>query len=132
MINWIITLIIAIIVGVIGIIFLTIDPRCFFYEHEICQILTIIFIVILFSFIIMTIGLLICASHDYNMFVLEYENVKNMYENMSPKYTEAYFHIIDVFDINEELIFMQSKKEYWGNWSVYPDSVLELTPIGLE
>ena len=37
-----------------------------------------------------------------------------------------------MIDANQKLAEIQGSKKAWGGWSLYPDSVMDVVPIGLE
>lgn len=41
-------------------------------------------------------------------------------------------YVADMIDANQKLAEIQGSKKAWGGWSMYPDSVMDVVPIGLE
>lgn len=86
-----------------------------------------------FSFII-AIVIFICAPicyFDYKHFTVEYEIIKETYENYKFE-MDAVTKVIDIYGANEELAKYKASKKLWGFASVVPNSVYDIKPIGLE
>lgn len=41
-------------------------------------------------------------------------------------------YMADMVEANKQLAEMQASKRNWKNWSMYPDRVLDIKPIGLD
>ena len=41
-------------------------------------------------------------------------------------------YMADMVEANKQLAEMQANKRNWKNWSMYPDRVLDIKPIGLD
>lgn len=58
----------------------------------------------------------------------------NRYEYMSEVVSNANIMdglIVDIYKVNEELIFMKASKEIWGSLCVYPNSIFDIPLIGV-
>ena len=45
---------------------------------------------------------------------------------------DTLIYVADMIDANQKLAEIQGSKKAWGGWSMYPDSVMDVVPIGLE
>ena len=68
---------------------------------------------------------------DYKHFTVEYEIIRETYENYKFE-MDAITKVIDVYEANGELAGYKASKELWGFASVVPNSVYDIKPIGLE
>ena len=68
---------------------------------------------------------------DYKHFTVEYEIIRETYENYKFE-MDAVTKVIDVYGANEELASYKASKELWGFASVVPNFVYDIKPIGLE
>lgn len=87
----------------------------------------------LISFLV-AIVIFICSPacyFDYKHFTVEYEIIRETYENYKFE-MDAVTKVIDIYKANEELASYKASKELWGFTSVIPDSVYDIKPIGLE
>ena len=78
----------------------------------------------------------LCAFLGFNRFEYEIELRREQYsvltsENYNIPSSNVYI-IEDVMTINEELTALQASRAYYNNWSLYPERVLDIQPIGLE
>lgn len=90
-------------------------------------------IISLISFVI-AIVIFICSPLcylDYKHFTVEYEIIRETYENYEFE-MDAVTKAIDIYEANKELAGYKASKELWGFASVVPNSVYDIKPIGLE
>ena len=93
----------------------------------ICVIVLIISILIAILF-----NPLVLAAHNdsYKKFKVEYELKTQLYNSATNKSDTII--ILDIAEINENLIGMQSEKKAWGRLCYYPDDILDYKLIGVE
>lgn len=76
----------------------------------------------------------IITPFEHLSFMKEYEVQQEMFEIMKESdliKEDSLTYIVDIMDINKRLISLQANKQLWGWWSCWPDSILELPPIGV-
>ena len=95
--------------------------------QDICVIVLIISILIAIFF-----NPLVLAAHNdsYKKFKVEYELKTQLYNSATNKSDTII--ILDIAEINENLIGMQSEKKAWGRLCYYPDDILDYKFIGVE
>lgn len=85
------------------------------------------------AFIIALVMLL--TTCEYRSFLASFEIQRTIITQMSQSYhfnDNTLIYIADMIDANQELAEIQGSKKAWGGWSMYPDSVMDVVPIGLE
>ncbi len=78
---------------------------------------------------------MICTKVNYHRFEIQIEIQRAQYQELINKDFTNPDNIIlieDIVNINEELSHMQASKICYKNWSLYPERVLDIQPIGLE
>lgn len=98
------------------------------------DVLEIFCIVILVASLVVAILVnpLVLAVHNdsYKKFKVEYELKTQLYNSATNKSDTII--ILDIAEINENLIGMQSEKKAWGRLCYYPDDILDYKLIGVE
>ena len=84
---------------------------------------------------IIILGLVIFTRVDYNRFETRIEIQRTQYQELISEDFENPNNILlieDIIDINKELSGKQASRISYNNWSLYPERVLDIKPIGLE
>lgn len=79
-------------------------------------------------------GMLIITC-EYKTFLASFETQRTIITQMSqsPQFSDnTLIYVADMIDANQKLAEIQGSKKAWGGWSMYPDSVMDVVPIGLE
>lgn len=85
------------------------------------------------AFIIALVMLL--TTCEYRSFLASFETQRTIITQMSQSHQFNYntlIYVADIIDANQKLAEIQGSKKAWGGWSMYPDSVMDVVPIGLE
>lgn len=85
------------------------------------------------AFIIALVMLL--TTCEYRSFLASFETQRTIITQMSQSHQFNYntlIYVADIIDANQKLAEIQGSKKVWGGWSMYPDSVMDVVPIGLE
>ena len=117
MLYWGIILFICIIVFVV--LFKALNNRCWYWGMA--------------AFVIALAMLL--STCQYRSFLASFEIQRTIITQMSQSYNfndNTLIYIADMIDANQELAEIQGSKKAWGGWSMYPDSVMDVVPLGLE
>ncbi len=122
MIYWGIVFLILVIVGVI--LGVTFNKS----GSEICAFGSIVSGVIAF---IIALAMLITVC-EYRSFLSYFEIQRTIVTQIHPTDDNSLFYVADMIEANQELAKMQGSKKAWGGWCMYPDSVMDITPIGVE
>lgn len=72
---------------------------------------------------------------EYRSFLASFETQRTIITQLSQTYQfndNALIYVADMIDANQELAKMQGSKKAWGGWCMYPDSVMDIVPIGIE
>lgn len=72
---------------------------------------------------------------EYRSFLASFETQRTIIAQISQTYQfndNTLIYVADMIDANQELAKIQGSKKAWGGWSMYPDSVMGIVPIGLE
>ena len=72
---------------------------------------------------------------EYRNFLASFEAQRTIITQMSQLHqfnNDTLIYVADIIDANQKLAEIQSSKKAWGGWSMYPDSVMDVVPIGLE
>ena len=72
----------------------------------------------------------ICDSVDFKTFEAKYELQKELYSVVST--ADNYIATANIIEINDQLFNFQAGKKQFGNWSMIPERVLDMEPIGIE
>lgn len=83
------------------------------------------------AFIIAFVMLL--TTCKYRSFLASFETQRTIITQMSHQFNDdTLIYVADMIDANQKLAEIQGSKKAWGGWSLYPDSVMDIVPIGLE
>lgn len=85
------------------------------------------------AFVIVLAMLLITC--EYRSFLASFETQRTIITQMaqSNQFNDnTLIYVADMIDANQKLAEIQGSKKAWGGWSMYPDSVMDVVPIGLE
>lgn len=72
---------------------------------------------------------------EYRSFLASFETQRTIITQMSQSHQlndDTLIYVADMIDANQKLAEIQGSKKAWGGWSLYPDSVMDITPIGME
>lgn len=72
---------------------------------------------------------------EYRSFLASFETQRTIITQMSQTHQfndNTLIYVADMIDANQKLAEIQGSKKAWGEWSMYPDSVMDVVPIGLE
>lgn len=73
---------------------------------------------------------------EYRNFLASFETQRTIITQLSQQTYQfndnALIYVADMIDANQELAKRQGSKKAWGGWSMYPDSVMDIVPIGIE
>ena len=72
---------------------------------------------------------------EYRNFLASFEAQRTIITQMSQSHQfndDTLIYVADIIDANQKLAEIQGSKKAWGGWSMYPDSVMDVVPIGLE
>lgn len=69
---------------------------------------------------------------EYRSFLASFEVQRIIATQIHQPSDNSLFYTADMINANQKLAEMQGSKKAWGGWSMYPDSVMDITPIGLE
>ena len=72
---------------------------------------------------------------EYRSFLASFETQRTIITQMSQSYQfndNTLIYVADIIDANQKLAEIQGSKKALGGWSMYPDSVMDVVPIGLE
>lgn len=78
---------------------------------------------------------MLLTTCQYRSFLASFEIQRTIITQMSQSYhfnDNTLIYIADMIDANQKLAEIQGSKKAWGGWSMYPDSVMDVVPIGLE
>ena len=77
----------------------------------------------------------ISYSMEYKNFEASFEIQRQTIAALTEKNninSDNLLYMADMVEANKRLAEMQASKRNWKNWSMYPDSVLDIKPIGLD
>jgi len=98
------------------------------------------------EYIVMIVGLILTAagvialvsvadtSIDYNLFETSFELQQEVYHNIQENdnwYPDIY-NVADVISANKKLCDYQARRKMYGFFSIIPERVLDIKPIGLD
>lgn len=78
---------------------------------------------------------MILTTYEYRSFLASFETQRTIITQMSQSHQlndDTLIYVADMIDANQTLAKIQGSKKAWGGWSMYPDSVMDVVPIGLE
>lgn len=78
---------------------------------------------------------MLVTTCEYRSFLASFETQHTIVTQMSQSNQfndNTLIYVADIIDANQELAEIQGNKKAWGGWSMYPDSVMDVVPIGLE
>ena len=78
---------------------------------------------------------MLLTTCEYRSFLASFETQRTIITQMSQSHQfndNTLIYVADMIDANQKLAEIQGSKKAWGGWSMYPDSVMNVVPIGLE
>lgn len=78
---------------------------------------------------------MLLTTCEYRSFLASFETQRTIITQMSQSHQfndNTLIYVADMIDANQKLAEIQGSKKAWGGWSMYPDSVMDVVPIGLE
>lgn len=78
---------------------------------------------------------MLVTTCEYRSFLASFETQRTIITQMSQSNQfndNTLIYVADIIDANQKLAEIQGSKKAWGGWSLYPDSVMDVVPIGLE
>lgn len=78
---------------------------------------------------------MLLTTCEYRSFLASFETQRTIITQMSQSHQfndDTLIYVADMIDANQKLAEIQGSKKAWGGWSLYPDSVMDVVPIGLE
>ena len=78
---------------------------------------------------------MLLTTFEYRSFLASFETQRTIITQMSQSHQfndNTLIYVADMIDANQKLAEIQGSKKAWGRWSMYPDSVMDVVPIGLE
>ena len=78
---------------------------------------------------------MLVTTCEYRSFLASFETQRTIITQMSQSHQfndDTLIYVADMIDANQKLAEIQGSKKAWGGWSLYPDSVMDVVPIGLE
>lgn len=78
---------------------------------------------------------MLLTTCEYRSFLASFETQRTIITQMSQSHQfndNTLIYVVDMIDANQKLAEIQGSKKAWGGWSMYPDSVMNVVPIGLE
>lgn len=78
---------------------------------------------------------MLITTCEYRSFLASFETQRTIITQMSQSNQfndNTLIYVADMIDANQKLAEIQGSKKAWGGWSMYPDSVMDVVPIGLE
>mgnify|MGYP000844193338 FL=1 len=78
---------------------------------------------------------MLLTTCEYRSFLASFETQRTIITQMSQTHQfndNTLIYVADMIDANQKLAEIQGSKKAWGGWSMYPDSVMDVVPIGLE
>lgn len=136
MIYWLIIFAALIIIGILGIYIEKKKNEKTSYGISLDMWPTVLSII---SFFVAAIILACCivTFFGFNKFEYEIELRRAQYETLisddyNPLFNDNVYIVEDIVSLNKELTGMKASRMYYNNWSLYPERVLDIRPIGLE
>lgn len=78
---------------------------------------------------------MLVTTCEYRSFLASFETQRTIITQISQSHQfndDTLIYVADMIDANQKLAEIQGSKKAWGGWSLYPDSVMDVVPIGLE
>lgn len=129
MVNW---MMVAVIAAVLFVMLLIVSIKIFGHEYDwiaalgaaLCGATTLVILLVAISY-----------SMEYKNFEASFEIQRQTITALTEKNninSDNLLYMADMVEANKRLAEMQASKRNWKNWSMYPDSVLDIKPIGLD
>lgn len=129
MVNW---MIVALIAALLFVMLLIVSIKVLDYEYDwiaalgaaVCGVTSLVILLVA-----------IVYSMEYKNFEASFEiqrqTIAALTENNDIN-SDNLLYMADMVEANKQLAEMQASKRNWKNWSMYPDRVLDIKPIGLD
>lgn len=129
MVNW---MIVALIGALLFVMLLIVSIKVLDYEYDwiaalgagLCGATTLVILLVALIY-----------SMEYKNFEASFEiqrqTIAALTENNDIN-SDNLLYMADMVEANKQLAEMQASKRNWKNWSMYPDRVLDIKPIGLD
>lgn len=129
MVNW---MMVAVIAAVLFVMLLIVSIKVLDYEYDwiaalgaaFCGATTLVILLVALAY-----------SMEYKNFEASFEiqrqTIAALAENNDIN-SNNLLYMADIVEANKQLAEMQASKRNWKNWSMYPDKVLDIKPIGLD
>lgn len=129
MVNW---MIVALIGALLFVMLLIVSIKVLDYEYDwiaalgasLCGATTLVILLVALTY-----------SMEYKNFEASFEiqrqTIAALTENNDIN-SDNLLYMADMVEANKQLAEMQASKRNWKNWSMYPDRVLDIKPIGLD
>ena len=129
MVNW---MIVALIGALLFVMLLIVSIKVLDYEYDwiaalgasLCGATTLVILLVALTY-----------SMEYKNFEASFEiqrqTIAALTENNDIN-SDNLLYMGDMVEANKQLAEMQASKRNWKNWSMYPDRVLDIKPIGLD
>lgn len=129
MVNW---MIVALVAAMLFVMLLIVSIKVLDYEYDWIAALGAAFcgaatLVILLVAIVYTME----YKNFEASFEIQRQTVAALAENNDIN-SDNLLYMADMVEANKQLAEMQASKKNWKNWSMYPDRVLDIKPIGLD
>ena len=126
MIWYIIFALMLIIAAVLGII-----AKCQGFHRDTTHLEMIAFLLVLASLI--GFACIICTHMEHKTFIETYNEQKILYDTLAATDPEqsSPLWITDIMAVNKDLAELKGRKRVYGMWSILPESIFELEPIGM-
>lgn len=129
MVNW---MMVALIAAMLFVMLLIVSIKVFGHEYDwiaalgaaFCGAMTLVILLVAISY-----------SMEYKNFEASFEIQRQTIAALTEKNninSDNLLYMADMVEANKRLAEMQASKRNWKNWSMYPDSVLDIKPIGLD
>lgn len=129
MVNWMIVTLIA---AMLFVMLLIVSIKVFGHEYDwiaalgatFCGVTTLVILLVAISY-----------SMEYKNFEASFEIQRQTIAALTEKNninSDNLLYMADMVEANKRLAEMQASKRNWKNWSMYPDRVLDIKPIGLD
>lgn len=129
MVNW---MMVALIAAMLFVMLLIVSIKVFGHEYDwiaalgaaFCGVTTLVILLVAISY-----------SMEYKNFEASFEIQRQTIAALTEKNninSDNLLYMADMVEANKRLAEMQASKRNWKNWSMYPDSVLDIKPIGLD
>lgn len=129
MVNW---MMVAVIAAVLFVMLLIVSIKVLDYEYDwiaalgaaFCGATTLVILLVALAY-----------TMEYKNFEASFEiqrqTIAALTENNDIN-SDNLLYMADMVEANKQLAEMQASKRNWKNWSMYPDRVLDIKPIGLD